>query len=119
MTTRTLPSIEILAAVAADLAYAAHEAGDKANENALNNAIYDLHMGSVPVTTTGGFLVKSSSRNMVHRVSNVYGCNCEAGRSGKPCRHQALIEIIEVAHMRATVTVTRERAVAEMAELFN
>jgi len=119
MTILTLPSIEILASAAAELALAAHEAGDKANENALNNAIYDLHMGSVPVVTTGGFLVRSSSRNMVHRVSNVYGCNCEAGRSCKPCRHQAQIEIIEVAQMRATVTVTREQAVAEMAEVFS
>lgn len=119
MTTLTLPSIEILARAAAELALAAHDAGDKANENALNNAIYDLHMGSVPVVTTGGFLVKSSTRNMVHRVSNAYGCSCEAGRSGKPCRHQSQIEIIEVARMRNAVTVTREQAMDEMAELFN
>lgn len=119
MTSLNLPPIELLATAAAELAFAAHEAGDKANENALNNAIFDLHMGSVPVATTGGFLVRSSSRNMVHRVSNVYGCNCEAGRSGKPCRHQSQIEIIEVAQMRATVTVSRERATLEMAELFS
>lgn len=115
----TLPPIELLASVAAELAYAAHEAGDMANENALNNAIYDLHMGSVPIATTGGFLVKSSSRNLAHRVSTSYGCNCEAGRFGKPCRHQAQIEIIEVAQMRATVMVQRERAALDMAELFN
>lgn len=118
MTTLALPPIEHLANAAAELARAAHEAGDTANENALNNAIYDLHMGSVPVATTGGFLVKSSTRNMVHRVSAIYGCNCEAGRSGKPCRHQAQIEIIDVAQMRSAVTSTREQAAREMAELF-
>lgn len=84
MTLLTLPPIEALASAAAELAQAAHEAGDTRNENALNNAMLDLHMGSVPVVTSGGFLVRSSTRNMAHRVSNVYGCNCEAGSHGRP-----------------------------------
>ena len=96
-----LPPIYILAAVAAELALAAHEAGDRANENALNNAMYDLHTGSVPIATAGGFFVKSSTRNTAHRVSAVYGCSCEAGSKGRPCRHMAQIEIIEAAQRRA------------------
>lgn len=51
MTTLSLPPMHVLATAAAELARAAHEAGDKANENALNNAMYDLHTGSVPVAT--------------------------------------------------------------------
>lgn len=129
MTTLTLPPMNILASAAADLARDAHAAGDKANENALNNAMYDLHMGSVPVVSSGGFLVKSSTRNMVHRVCNVYGCNCEAGSKGKPCRHQAQIKIIEEAQRhtmpalpsRKPMSAAREaaaKALAAINELF-
>ena len=99
-----------LMTAAAELARAAHDAGDKANENALNNAIYDLYMGSVPVATDDGFLVKSSTRNLMHRVCSVNGCSCEAGSHGKPCRHQAQIEIIEAARRWAPPLNTRRAA---------
>jgi hypothetical protein len=122
MKSLSLPPMSILATAAAELARAAHEAGDKANENALNNAMYDLHTGSVPIATCGGFLVRSSTRNLAHRVSNVYGCNCEAGSKGKPCRHQAQIEIIEAAQVRAIPVVDRlvawRKALIEVNELY-
>ena len=95
-----LPPMHVLAAAAADLARAAHAAGDMANERAINNADYDLHTGSVPMETTGGYLVPSHTRAMAHRVSDAYGCSCEAGSHGKPCRHAAQIEIIAAARGR-------------------
>ena len=122
MTILALPPMDILATAAAELARAAHEAGDRANENALNNAMYDMHTGSVPVATAGGFLVRSSTRNLAHRVSTVYGCNCEAGSKGKPCRHQAQIEIIEAAQVRAIPIgdrlAARRKALIEVNELY-
>lgn len=113
-----LPSLDMLGAVAAELAIAAHEAEDRANENAINKAALQLHSGCVPVPTTGGFLVESKTRSgLVHRVSNVYGCNCEAGSKGKPCWHMSVLEIIEAAQMRV-LPIDRKRAEREMDEVF-
>ena len=92
-----LPPMYVLAKAAAELARAARDAGDLANERAINNGDYDLHTGSVPMETTGGYLVPSHTRAMAHRVSDTYGCSCEAGSRGRPCRHAAQIEIIAAA----------------------
>lgn len=103
MTALTLPTIEALADTAATLTSAAHDAEDRANENALNKAILQLHLGCAPVPTTGGFLIESRTRSgIVHRVSNVYGCNCEAGQKQRPCWHQAILEIIEATQQQYT-----------------
>lgn len=104
MTTLNLPPIEVLASAAAELAAAASEAGDKRNEQALNKAIFQLHAGSNPTPTCGGFLVASATRGgVIHRVSNTYGCNCDAGSHGKPCWHASMLEIIEQAQAHYTV----------------
>jgi hypothetical protein len=121
-----LPPISLLAETAAELATAAQDAGDTANMHALNKATGQLHAGTVPVVTAGGFLVESRTRGgVVHRVSNVHGCSCEAGRAGRPCWHISLIEIIEVAQQRALPVVPvavriaqRRQALVEMDELF-
>lgn len=107
----TLPPLHMLAAVAAELARAAHDADDRANERAINNGDYDLHMGSIPVKTDNGYLVRSSTRALVHRVSDTYGCSCEAGSHGQPCRHAAQIEIINAARRRMALKdrVTAQR----------
>lgn len=100
-----LPPIELLAEVAVELATAAQDAGDTANMHALNKAMMQLHAGTMPVPTTGGFLIESRTRGgVVHRLSTVHGCSCEAGRSGKPCWHCAAIELI-VAAQQYCVTV--------------
>lgn len=127
----TLPPITLLADVAAELATAAQEAGDTANMHALNKAMKQLHEGTTPVPTTGGFLIESRTRGgTVHRLSTVHGCSCEAGRKGRACWHASLIEIVEVAQQRAAraipivpipvgVKIARyRRAVAEVDELY-
>ncbi len=121
MPTLILPPMNVLATAAAELASVAFEAGDKANENAINKAMLQLHTGCVPIATTGGFLIESRTRGgVVHRVSNVYGCNCEGGRAGRACWHSSLLEIVEAAQTRAIpLAVTREQAARDMAELFN
>lgn len=102
----TLPPIAVLAQVAAELATAAQEAGDTANMHALNKAVLQLHAGTVPVPTTGGFLIESRTRGgVVHRFSTAHGCSCEAGIKGKPCWHASLLEIIEAAQQRAVTAV--------------
>jgi hypothetical protein len=121
----SLPPMEILASVASELATAAHEAGDRANMHALDKAAMQLHAGCIPVATTGGFLVESRTRGgLVHRVSSVNGCSCESGRNHRPCWHQSLIEIVEVAQQRAVLItqhrrVTKEQALAAIDELFS
>lgn len=119
MTISDLPPIAALADTAAALASAAHEADDKANENALNKAMMQLHCGTTPVPTTGGFLVESKTRpGLVHRVSLAYGCNCEAGRSGKPCWHASLVEIVSAAQAQERRHAAYEVARAELLECF-
>ena len=102
----SLPPIAVLAQVAAELATVAQEAGDTANMHALNKAMMQLHAGTVPVPTTGGFLIESRTRGgTVHRFSTAHGCSCEAGGKGKPCWHASLLEIIEAAQQRAVTAV--------------
>jgi cell division septation protein DedD len=102
MTTTILAPITVLAAVAAELAQAATEAGDAPNARALNKAAYYLHNGTRPEATVGGYLLASATRGaaVVHRVSADHGCSCEAGQNGKACWHAALVEIVEVAASR-------------------
>jgi hypothetical protein len=117
MTTLTLPSITALANAAQVLARAAQDAEDTQNMNALNKAMWQLHQGVKPLPTTGGFLVPSGTLGgVVHRISNVYGCSCEAGAHGRPCWHQALIEVIEVAAQLASPAY--DEALEAVSELF-
>jgi hypothetical protein len=94
-----------------------------ASSNALNKATLHLHEGIQITPTSGGFLVPSDTRGgVVHRVSTLYGCGCEAGASGKPCWHAALIRIIEKAQTHAIPMgdrlAARRKAMAEMDELY-
>lgn len=140
-TTLILPPLDVLTAAAAELAEAARQADDFAAERAFNKATLYLHEGITP--TTGSFLVPSGTRGgLVHRVSTVYGCGCEAGRKGQMCWHAALVEIVELAASRALPVakprvritpemidagraarlqkqITRARIEAEMDEVFN
>jgi hypothetical protein len=122
-----LPQIGILAESAAALVAEAGE--NRARINALNKAIHHLHAGVEPIITFGGFLVESGTRGgVIHRVSSVSGCSCEAATNGaRPCWHAALIEVIQHAQQRriplsdrlaAARRVSYEKAVADMDELF-
>lgn len=118
-TTLTLPPIEVMAGAALELV---EETTDRALINALNKATLMLHNGVNITPTSGGFLVESRTRNMVHRVSTLSGCGCEAGANGKPCWHRSLILIIEKAQTRAIPMgdrlAARRKALVEMEELF-
>jgi hypothetical protein len=55
-------------------------------------AAWQASQGVVAVRHGDGWLVPSGSRaGVVHFVTSE-GCSCEAGRSGKRCWHQALVE---------------------------
>jgi hypothetical protein len=126
MSSLLLPPIVILDQAAAQLADEA--SADSARLRALNKAQYALHQGISIVPVVGGFLIPSFDQGgVIYRVSTVNGCDCKAGQSGKPCKHTALIEIIEAAQTRAITLPDRiaarrraayEKALAEVDELY-
>lgn len=96
---------------------------------ALNKAQYDVLLLQPQILrVSGAYLVPSTTRaGLVHRVADVGGCDCEAGRSGHSCRHAVAIELIEQANMHTMPALVAspdakraayERAVAAMDELF-
>lgn len=100
MTNLSLPPITVLATAAADLVLQAADAENTARVNSLNKAALHLHSGIEVTLTCGGILIPSGTRGgIIHRVDNVRGCSCEAGRKGNVCWHASLVEIIERAQM--------------------
>jgi hypothetical protein len=92
-----LPPVEISARAAAVLA--ANAAGDRSRQHAFNKAAFYLAREAVEVVHSfDGFLITSASRaGVVHRVSHLHGCSCEAGVNGRVCWHAALVEVLEEA----------------------
>jgi hypothetical protein len=90
-----LPPIEVAQRAAAELAR--ESAGNTSQVHAVNKAAFMLARGAVEVVHGfDGFLITSATRvGVVHRVSTVNGCGCEAGAAGKACWHQATIAILE------------------------
>jgi len=125
-TALSLPPIAILAEAAAALIDRA--AGDASAERAINKALWNLDNGIEIRSTFGGFLMPSGTRaGVIHRVSTVHGCSCEAARSGKACWHASALAIIEEAQTRAIPVANKiaaqrgaayRKAMAEMDELF-
>ena len=121
-----LPPAEILSATVAELRAAAQ--GDAKRLVALNKAEYDLVVLQPRIArVSGACLVPSTSRaGLIHRVDDVNGCDCEAGRHGRTCRHALALEIIEQAQARTMPVLTDRaakqaayaKACAEMDELF-
>jgi hypothetical protein len=91
----TLPHHEISARAAAELARAS--AGNTTRVHAFNKAAFMLAREGVEIIHShDGFLIASVSRaNMIHRVSHLHGCSCEAGQNGRFCWHQATIQVLE------------------------
>lgn len=116
----SLPPIDVLASAAAELA---EQAADASHARALNKAAYFLHTGLEIIPTVHGFLIPSGTRaGIIHRVSNVHGCDCEAAQQQRACWHAAALAIIEKAQTRA-IPVTdrlaaRRKALIEMDELY-
>ena len=126
MQTIQLPPAAAIETAANELRSAA---GDDAKRLAvLNRATYDLLvLAPQIVRISGGYLFPSTSRGgIVHRVGDVDGCSCEAGRAGKSCRHVVALEIIEQAQTHTMPSLpTRQytdaeyaNALAAMDELF-
>lgn len=101
-----LPPAEILSATVAELRSAA--ADDAKRLVALNKAEYDLVVLQPRIArVSGACLIPSTSRaGLVHRVDDVNGCDCEAGRHGRTCRHVLALEIIEQAQARTMPVLT-------------
>lgn len=110
MASLILPPIDVLATAAQELV---NQASDKARINALNKAALQLHQGATPTLTAGGMLVESRTRNLVHRVDWVRGCNCEAGQAQRPCWHACLVEIVEQAQIRTLPSFLQKQHAAE------
>ena len=73
-------------------------------------------MGTQIVIVPGAFLVPSSSRSgLIHRVDHVTGCDCEAGRAGRVCRHKVAIEVIEAAQRRTMPSLATTDRAAKLA----
>ncbi len=122
----SLPPVETVGRVVAELVEAAGE--DTALVRALNKAQYHMTIGELPIVpTVSGFLLPSGTRaGVIHRVSTVNGCDCEAGRASRHCWHQQVIRIMEqAAHHTMPRLVKRSTeaqyraAVEAMDELFS
>ena len=125
-TTIILPPAAALETAASELRSAA---GDNAKRLAvLNRAQYDLLVLEPRIVRiSGAYLVPSTSRGgIVHRIDDLNGCDCEAGRKGCQCRHVVALELIEQANLHTMPSLpTRQytdaeyaNALAEMDELF-
>ena len=116
-----LPPAAALESAAAEL----RQAADVRRQGALDKALYDLTQRPQIVRMSGAYLVPSASRGgLIHRVDDVAGCSCEAGRKGRTCRHALAIELVEQAAQRTMPAlpklndrIARARAEAEEARL--
>ena len=122
MVTLILPPAATLETAAAEL----RQAADVRRQGIIDRALYDLLVVNPPIVRVSGcYLVPSSSRaGVIHRVDDVAGCNCEAGRAGRSCRHAAAIELVEQAQTHTMPAlaplndrIARARAEAEAARL--
>ena len=97
----SIPALDLLEEIAAELARTAQCAGDGANARALNKAaLYIPALHGLLRFSSGDLLVPSaSSAGQVYRVSGA-GCSCDAGAHGRNCWHAALAEIVLVARDR-------------------
>lgn len=117
----TLPPAAALESAARELTDAAIAAGDVKRQISINKAQYDLLMGAQIMRVSGAYLMPSSSRaGLVHRLDDLAGCDCEAGRAGKACRHRTALEIIELAQTRVMPALgDRLAAARKVADQFN
>ena len=123
MQTIQLPPAAALEAAAAELISSAENVARHAT---VNKALYDLlTVEPAIVRVSGAYLVPSSSRGgLVHRIDDLSGCSCEAGRNGRACRHAVALELIEQAQTRTMPAlpklgdrIAQARAEAEAARL--
>jgi hypothetical protein len=93
--------VELVQETATELAHAAHCAGDRRAENALNKFAWHYANGVRPSLVKGGMLVPSANTaGQVYRVSEVHGCSCAAAENQIICWHAAALETLHVAMER-------------------
>ena len=127
MQTIILPPNAAIEVAANELTQAAIEAGNTKRQIAINKAAYDLLLNQPQIVrVSGGYLMPSTSRaGLIHRLDDLHGCDCEAGRAGRTCRHAVALEVIEQAQTRTMpnlISVDRAAklaAAAEAARLLN
>lgn len=117
-TTIILPPNAAIEAAANELSAAAVAAGNTKRQIALNKAAYDLLLNQPRIVrVSGGYLMPSTSRaGLIHRLDDLNGCDCEAGRAGRICRHATAIEIIEAAQTRTMPALGRAAKLAAAVE---
>jgi len=123
MSTLPLPPLAALDAAAAHLV---DMAADASHERAINKALWHLGSDIEIRSTTAGFLVPSGTRaGVIHRVSTVFGCDCQAAARGAVCWHASAIAILEEAQRHTMPALPlgdklarARRALAEVNELF-
>lgn len=110
MNTIQLPPAAALETAASELRSAA--GSDAKRLAVLNRAQYDLLVLQPRIVRiSGAYLVPSTSRGgIVHMVSDTTGCDCEAGRAGRTCRHVVALELIETAQQHTMPALTRSEA---------
>ena len=101
-TTIILPPAAAIEVAANELTAIAAAAGNVKRQIALNKACYDLLLNAPRIVrVSGGYLMPSTSRaGLIHRLDDLNGCDCEAGRAGRTCRHAVALEVIEQAQTR-------------------
>jgi hypothetical protein len=105
-----LPPEKILAAAATALV----ERTTDINEQALlNKAIYFLGRGAEIVPTAGGFLIPSSDKRTVYRISHLGICSCKGGATHGRCYHAKMLTIIEEAQIHNTMPALPARPLGE------
>ena len=122
-----LPPNAAIEVAANELTQAAIEAGNTKRQIAINKAAYDLLLNQPQIVrVSGGYLMPSTSRaGLIHRLDDLHGCDCEAGRAGRTCRHAVALEVIEQAQTRTMPNLisadraTNLAAAAEAARLLN
>jgi len=116
----TLPPIEALGAAAEAIATEARTALDLPTMRATDKAMLQLIEGTAPVPTIGGWLLESRTRpGIVHRLSVVNGCSCEAALNGRVCWHKQLMVIVERAAEQYTMPALPARVEAEAGSVWS
>jgi len=109
-----LPPAAALESAATELSRSA----DARRQGAITKGLYDLLTNDAQIVrVSGAYLIPSSSRGgLIHRVDDVQGCSCEAGRAGRTCRHAVALELIEQAQTRVMPALGTRIAAARRAQ---
>lgn len=122
-TTVILPPAAALEAAAAEL----NASASATRQASITKALYDLLTSKAHIVrVAGAYLVPSTTRDgLIHRLDDLAGCSCEAGRNRRSCRHATAIELIENAQTRTMPRLispdraAKLAAAAEAAALLN